>query len=148
MRIILKKDVSKVGQRLDVKEVPDGYASNFLIPNGLAIPATKENLAMRDREVATREETKNKELELVKAHFKKVGDEALVIEVPANDQGHLFKAVTAKTISQELKARRDIDLPEEAIILTEPIKSLGPHEVTLSYKDKKQKLHLLVEKIK
>src|SRR5258706_11763125 len=117
MKVILKKDVSKVGQRLDVKDVPDGYAFNFLIPNGLAIPATKDNLVLRDREVAMREETKATESKLVAAHFKKVGDEALVIKVPANDQGHLFKAVTAKTISEELKSRRDISLPEEAIIL-------------------------------
>ena len=74
-----------------------------------------------------------------------MGDEALVISAPANEQGHLFKSVTAKTIAQSLSEKRGVEIPESAIAVDAPIKSVGPHEVMLSYKNKKQVLHLLIE---
>ncbi len=146
MKVILTKDVPKVGQRGNVKNVPDGYAVNLLIPKGLAVAATAENLARHEKEMASRNEARALEAKLVEAHFTKAGDEVLVISAPANEQGHLFKAVNAKVIAAELDKKRNVSLPESAIVLDAPIKSVGPHTVQLHLKDKKQVLHILIEK--
>jgi large subunit ribosomal protein L9 len=148
MKVILQKDVPKIGQRLAIKEVPDGYAVNFLIPKGLAIAATAENLAKRDKEVSSREDAKALESKLVEAHFNKAADEALVISAPANEQGHLFKAVTTKMIVNLLSEKRNISIPESALVLEHPIKAVGPYEIPLVYKNQKKTLHVLIEKDK
>ena len=145
MKVIFIKDVPKMGRRLEVKDMPDGYARNFLIPKGLAVVATPAEIAKRDREVQSHEDAKRLEDNLVEAHFKMAADETLIIKAHANSEGHLFSGVTAKLICDHLEKDRHIVIPEKAIKLKHAIKSVGAYEIELSYKDKKKKLHILVQ---
>lgn len=145
MKVILIKDVPKIGKRLDIKEIPNGYAMNFLIPRGLAILASPAEIAKRDKEVQSQKDSKALEDSLVESHFTKAADETLIIKMQANSEGHLFSGITAKMICEKLFSERHIDIPEKAIILEHHIKSLGPHEISLKYKDLRKTLHILVE---
>ncbi len=145
MKVIFIKDLPKMGKRLDLKEMPDGYARNFLIPKGFAIMATPAEIAKRDREVKAINDTKSAQTAEVESNFKNAADETLIIKAPANSDGHLFSGITTKIIAEHLKADRGAIVPEKAILLEHAIKSVGPHEVELQNKNKKLKLHILVE---
>ncbi len=145
MKVIFVKDVPKMGRRLEVKDMPDGYARNFLIPKGLVVVATPTELAKRDREVQSHEDAKRLVDSLVESHFKKAADETLVLKAQANEEGHLFSGITTKIICDHLETDRHVIIPEKAIKLDHPIKSIGAYEIELTYKDKKRTLHVLVE---
>ncbi len=145
MKVIFIKDLPKMGKRLELKDMPDGYARNFLIPKGYAITATPAEIAKRDREVKTHLDIKSAEDSRVESNFKQAADETLIIKAPANSEGHLFSGITAKIISDHLKKDRHADVPEKAILLEHAIKSIGAHEVQLQNKNKKLILHILVE---
>jgi large subunit ribosomal protein L9 len=145
MKVIFIKDLPKMGKRLELKDMPDGYARNFLIPKGYAIAATPAEIAKRDREVQSHEDKKHLEDSLVEANFKKAADETLIIKAHANSEGHLFSGITAKVICEHLLKDRRTAIPEKAVMLEHPIKTLGAHEIELKNKDKKMILHLLVE---
>jgi large subunit ribosomal protein L9 len=148
MKVIFIKDVPKMGRRLEVKDMPDGYARNFLIPKGLVVAATPAEMAKRDREVQSREDSKALEDKLVEANFEHAADETLVIRMIANEEGHLFSAVTPRIIREHLENDRHVDLPEKAIVIEHPIKTVGPHVIQLQFKDHKKILHILVEPVK
>ncbi len=148
MKVIFIKDMPKVGKRLELKDIPDGYARNFLIPKGFAIPATTAEIARRDKEIKTHQELKKREDSLVEANFKQAADETLIIRTHANEEGHLFSGVTAKVICEHLAKDRQVEIPEKAIMLEHPIKTVGAHQVELKYKNEKKTLHILVEAVK
>jgi large subunit ribosomal protein L9 len=145
MKVIFIKDVPKMGKRLEVKDMPDGYARNFLLPKGLVVLATPAEIAKRDREVQSHEDTKRLEDHLVESHFQKAADETLIMKAQANDEGHLFSGITAKIICEKLEKDRHVVIPEKSIKLEHAIKAVGAYEVELHYKDKKKVLHILVE---
>lgn len=145
MKIILTKDVKKVGQKHEIKEVPDGYALNFLIPNKMAIIATNDAIEKRNREVKQHEDKIALESKLVETHFSNAADETLVIKAHANEEGHLFSGITAKVIREHLSLNRHIEIPEKAIYIEHPIKAVGPHTAELEYSGKKKTLHIVVE---
>ena len=145
MKVIFIKDLPKMGKRLEVRDMPDGYARNFLIPKGFVVVATPAEIAKRDREVQSHVDTKKLEDSLVQSHFKTAADETLVIRAHANEEGHLFSGISTKIIVDLLEKERRIVIPEKAIMLEHPIKALGAYEIPLRYKEKNIVLHVLVE---
>ena len=114
----------------DIKNVSDGYARNFLIPNGLAKPATAETEKQAEILKKKRESenltSKEGAIELAKTL------EGFVLEVAedANEEGHLYGSVNAKIISEAL-AKKKIKIKEDLIDLPGPIKTVGEHEIEL-----------------
>ncbi len=145
MKVIFIKDLPKMGKRLELKDMPDGYARNFLIPKGYAIAATPAEIAKRDKEVKSTQDKKQLEDSLVEANFKKAADETLIIKAHANGEGHLFSGVTAKIICEHLSKDRRVEIPEKSVLLEHAIKTVGAHEIQLNNKGKKLILHLLIE---
>lgn len=135
MQVILLKDVPKVGKRTDVKNVSDGYALNFLIPQGLAERATEGKIATlteareKQHDAASRESASR--IEEIR------GLDGVVIELtlPANEQGHLYEKLDAKKIAAIISDARKINISGDAIQLPEPIKETGTHSITLSIED-------------
>ncbi len=130
MRVILLRDVAKIGRRYEVKEVPSGHAQNFLIPQKLAIPATPD--ALRKLEVEMKKKTImtdrhdsdfTSSLEMLKSS-------GVDISLPANEQGHLFKGVHASDIVKHLTSQ-GLRIDEKEIVLPHPLKEVGEHAVTL-----------------
>jgi large subunit ribosomal protein L9 len=126
MKVILMRDVAKLGRRFTVAEVPDGYALNKLIPSGMALAATPENLKKvhaRNEKQATNKITEVAEFKTAVAALK---ESPVVISVEANAQEHLFKSVKAGDIASALAALGHA-IPVESIKLAEPIKALGEY---------------------
>lgn len=131
VEVILTSSIVGLGAESDQVKVNAGYARNYLLPHGLAIPMTQSNKkrleSLRKRR-AEREATEfNTMTELAKALSKLVA----VITVKTGDDGKMFGTVTAGSIADQLKNQFDIMLDKRKIHLEQPIKALGDHEVEL-----------------
>lgn len=133
MDIILVKDVDNLGRTGDEVEVKDGYARNYLIPQGFAVAATESAL----KQMAEIRETRRKqrELEVKKARetAEKLKKVSCTIAMEVGEEDKLFGAVTASDISEELH-KEDIEIDKKQIMLSKPFKELGVYTV-------KAKLH-------
>ncbi len=130
MKVILLRDVAKLGKRFAIAKVPDGYALNKLIPQGLVEAATPENLKrVKERKGKVQA---NKESEQTTFAATLVALRDVVVEVPAeaNAQDHLFKSIKTTDVAAAL-ATLGHAVPVSAITLNEPIKSLGTFSVPL-----------------
>lgn len=143
MKVILLKDVAKIGRRFDVVEVPNGHAQNMLIPKGLAEIATPAGI----KRIAKQKERNQSQGEELLAKMSEVSTktevEPLVINLEANELGHLFKAVSVKDVCEVAKDR-GLDVPEELIVMTTPIKEVGDHTVDVVVKDNTLRLSIKV----
>ncbi|NLX70677.1 MAG: 50S ribosomal protein L9 [Clostridiales bacterium] len=131
MKVILTKDVKGQGKQGDVVNVSDGYARNYLFPRGLAIEADEKSLrALKEQK---QKEAKRKQNELAEAQ--KLADTisqlTVVIKAKTGGSGKLFGSVTNKEIADELKKQHKIDLDRKKIVLPEPIKDIGLHNVSV-----------------
>jgi large subunit ribosomal protein L9 len=131
MKVIFIKKVPKVGNIGDIKEQPDGYVRNFLIPKGFAVLATPEAIKKIERAASEIRVTKEIQTDLFKKNLESVNGTGVTISVKANPQGSLFKAVHAKDISEALKKQHQITIDEAFIKLAEPIKHAGEFPVTV-----------------
>ncbi len=128
MKVILLKDVAALGHAGDVREVKDGHARNYLLPRGLAAPATESSLRALEQTKAAagrREARFGEELNALKGRL-----ESLVVEVRARagEDGKLFGSVTAQDVADAIQ-RQGIDVSKKQIELEEPIKNTGFYKV-------------------
>jgi len=131
MKIILLKDVPKLGQAGEVKEVKNGYAQSMLIPNGLAEMATDkkiEALEKKKDEVQAQNEAKEKELIF---SLNALDGKKITMKLPVNEKGHLYKQITKEDIQEAIKKESSQDIPVSVIVLEHSIKEAGQHEIQL-----------------
>ncbi|MCA9438280.1 MAG: 50S ribosomal protein L9 [Candidatus Omnitrophica bacterium] len=130
MQVVLKETVYNLGGAGSVVKVKDGYARNFLIPRGLAIPATSG--AKRHIEHIQRLAEKKRATEIKDASDLKVKLEALslTVEAKAGERGKLYGSVTSVDIANAI-AEQGIEVDRRKIILDHPLRSLGEHTVRL-----------------
>lgn len=142
MKIILRKDYENLGQAGQVVEVKKGYASNFLIPNGIAVIATESN--KRHSEEVTRQQSRkrNKELEEAKKLAGDLSNVSVDITVKTGEENRLFGSVTSQMVHDALVEKGYTTLDKRKISIGEPIKSLGEHEVDIKLH------HSVIAKIK
>jgi len=131
MKIILIQDVKKHGKKGDVINVSDGYAKNYLIPQGLGIEATKASI--NDLNLKNQAENKKKEEELNMASKLKdeLTNKVVIIPVKAGEGGKLFGSVNSKKIALATKEQLKFKLDKKKIQLDEPIRTLGNHMVPI-----------------
>ena len=143
MKVILLRDVAKIGRRYEIVEVPDGFALNKLIPKKDAEAATPANVKRiqqnKDRTNASKAETAAE----IKATVDNLNQEKLNISMEANDLGHLFQAVNARDVAKSAKDR-GFNLPDDTIVITEPIKSIGEHQIYIKNQDEKLPLTIII----
>lgn len=124
--------MAKLGDAGDIVTVAGGYARNYLIPRGLAVPATKGNVkhaeTWRDSR-AIREARDRTQAEDLKA---KLEAQRLVVPAQAGPDGRLFGSVTAAQIAETIAATAGIEIDRHRIELAEPIRHLGIHEVAVA----------------
>ncbi len=129
MKVILQQDVKGQGKKGQLVEVSDGYGRNFLLPRKLAVEATAENLntmKMQDKAKAARlAEEKAQALALVE----QLKNCPVKIPARAGQGGKLFGAVTAREISEALKAQYGLDVNKSRLVVAEPIKAFGSYEI-------------------
>ncbi len=133
MDIILLKNLDKVGYKHDVVTVKNGYARNFLIPEGIAVIANKPNMAKLDALKEKEIQAENARLEEYKVIAEKINGQTLVIPVKAGTSGKIFGSVTNVQVIAALKEKFDIDVDRRKVTIPEEIKELGtfPAEVKL-----------------
>ncbi len=131
IKVVLEQDVESLGGSGDVVRVRPGYARNFLIPRGLAVPATTANLARVDElkraAVVRAEKAKEEAQELAK----KLGAASIKLERAVGEENKMYGSVTAKDIEEAYAAQHSLSFDKRKLHLAEPIKTLGLSEVTL-----------------
>lgn len=131
MKVMLKQDVKGLGTSGQVKEVSDGYARNYLIPRGLAEPATPEALRQADARKAGEAKRLAEEEQRARALADRVATEALVIHARAGEKERLYGSITAADIAEALERRHGQPFDKRRIELREPIRKVGTHRVPM-----------------
>ena len=134
MKVILLRDVAKIGRRFEIVDVPDGFALNKLIPKKDAEPATPANIKRVNQNKERLQANKSELLAQVKSIVEKLNAEPLSLAVEANEIGHLFQAINTKNIANYAKDR-GLNLSDDWIIIETPIKSIGEHKVKIKVQD-------------
>ena len=134
MKVLLYKDVPSLGWLGDVVEVNDGYARNYLLPQGIAKTATEANIKAIAEEKAKRAERRIAEKKRLEEAAEKVKDAEAVIAAKANVQGHLFGSVGPADIAENLRAQ-GFEVANEVVKMDEHIKQVGTHPVELKFTD-------------
>ena len=130
MKVILTTDVPKLGKSGDMKQVADGYATNFLIPQGLAVSAAGGAYRAWQHDIASREEKRKKEREEADIAATRIASTTLTMGVKVGEGGKLYGSITSKDIADAL-ARRGIEIDRHKIDLEEPLKTLGTYKVAI-----------------
>ena len=133
MEVILKETIKRLGEIGDVVKVKPGYGRNYLIPSGKAAYATPENLRILSQEKEELERKQQAEIELITSRSKEFENLRLTIEANVTEEGNLYGSIgtidivnSAKNIGKDIE-RSEVNLPDG------PIKSIGEHEVTLTF---------------
>lgn len=137
MKIILKETIDKLGKAGEIVEAKNGYARNFLIPQGKAVAASAANMKVYEQERAAIQRKVAKEVEAAQALADQLNKVSITATIQVGEEDKVFGAVTNQTIADLLK-EKDFDIDRKKIILEEPLKALGVYEVPI-------KLHSEVE---
>ena len=124
MRVILKEDVKKVGKRGEIVNVADGYARNYLIARGLAVPETKKSLEILSDQKAVEAAEEKKKEEAAKETAAQLEKMLLTFNVKSGKDGKVFGSVSTKQIAEALN-KQGIRIDKRKILDTSPIQSLG-----------------------
>jgi large subunit ribosomal protein L9 len=126
MKVLLLKDVYKLGRAGDIKKVADGYGRNYLIPQGLAALATPGTLQQVERiraQAAARRAALNEEMGGVAALL---AGQSLVFASKAGETGKLYGSITTQMIADAINQKLNLTIDRHQI-LSEPIRTLGEH---------------------
>ena len=130
MKLLLQRNIEKLGNIGDIVEVAAGYGRNYLLPQGFAVEVTADNVnrfeGMRRRLIALEQETKEK-FEVLAKEIEKA---SCTVVTNASEEGHLYGSVSARDISAQFAAE-DIEIEPKSILLAEPIKELGIYMVRI-----------------
>lgn len=132
MKVILLRDVEKLGKKFDVKEVADGYARNFLIPKGLAKPATESALKTLEAEKAAAEAMAVEDLKKTEEMVAALDGQEIEIPAKAGEDGKLYGSLTPLKIAKTLKDK-GMEIKKNQIKLSAPIKEVGEHEIIIEF---------------
>lgn len=127
MKVILNKDIKGIGKKLQVVEVSEGYARNYLLPKKIATIATNSSI----NEAASKNESlkfkKEMEIEAAKKLKEKLEKGYIKFNHKIGENGRLFGSVTEKEIADEIKKVYNVKIDKKKISLKEPIKALGSY---------------------
>ncbi len=146
MKVILNQDVYNLGEEGDVCEVANGYARNYLIPQGFAVLYNKQNAAVFESRKAAIEKRKEEKRKASLSLKEKIEAQEIVLKVPSGEKGKLFGSVTNANIADALKSlgitveRKKIELPEHTL------KALGTYTAKIKlYGDETAELKVVVK---
>lgn len=128
MRVVLREDIDKLGRRGEVREVAAGYARNFLLPKGKALPATDGNMKRVEQERRRYAVIQAKEKEDAAAVGRRLAGVSCTIVRKVGENDQLYGSVTAADIGEYL-AKEGIEIDKRRILLEEPIKALGIYTI-------------------
>jgi large subunit ribosomal protein L9 len=130
MKVLLLKDVYKLGRAGDVKKVADGYGRNFLIPHGMAVLATAGALKQAEHIRARANEQRailNKEMDAI---AKKLEGVVLTFAAKASETGKLYGSVTSQMIAEALQKKTEVEVQRRQVDM-QPLRNLGTYKVSI-----------------
>jgi large subunit ribosomal protein L9 len=130
VKVILTQDIAKLGKSGEMKVVADGYATNYLIPRNLAVPAAGGAYRAWQHDIASREEKRKREREEAEIAATRISSTTLTMGVKVGEGGKLYGSITTKDIADAL-GRRGITIDRHKIELEEPLKTLGTYKVAI-----------------
>lgn len=128
MKVLLIKDVYKLGRAGDVKKVADGYGRNFLLPQGMAVLATPNALKQAEKikaEAIKQRAALNQEMSAI---AQVLGGLTLGFPAKAGETGKLYGSITAEDVATAIKARTNVEIKRQQIDM-QPIRTLGEHPI-------------------
>jgi len=132
MRVILLKDIENVGKKYEIKEVKDGYARNFLFPQGLAKQATKKNIKFIEEQKEELAQKAEEELKEIQKNVSAIDGQEVIIPVKVGEDGQLFESINQQKIYEKLK-ELGFEVKKKQIELGEPIKELGEFPMKIKF---------------
>lgn len=130
MEVIMKETIDTLGEVGEIVNVKPGYGRNYLIPQEKAVPATKENRLIRDRNLAAIEAQREQQRKTDNELTKKLAGTVIKIEKRVGPDGKLYGSVTAADIADELE-KLGMKIDKKKIILEDPIKTIGEHTISI-----------------
>lgn len=146
MKVILLKDVKKLGKEGDIVEVNNGYGRNYILPKKIGVEVNNENL--NDLKLQNENEKKlaKENLEAAKALKEDLEAKKVTVKIKAGKEGRTFGSVSTKDIQKAIKEDLKLDIDKKKIVLKDTIKSLGTYNVTIKlHKKVSAKVRLSVE---
>ncbi|MGI9079697.1 MAG: 50S ribosomal protein L9 [Acidimicrobiales bacterium] len=131
MKVILRSDVSNVGNKGDVLDVADGYARNFLVPRGLAFKAAPGAIAQAADMRRARDLRHARDRASAEEVATRLAPKVITIPAKAGAEGRLFGSVTAAEVVTAVETQAGVTLDRRRLHLDEPIKTVGVHEVAV-----------------
>ena len=129
MKVILLQDVKKIGMKGEIKEVADGYARNFLLPQNLAILATPQAIENFIKQAEAARQAAEIDLKATQDLASRLDGQEVRLKAKSSKDGKLFGGISAMQIVAALQ-KQGFKLLKEQIIISEPIKSAGEHKIT------------------
>ncbi len=131
MKVVLLRDVPKLGKKGEVVNASDGYARNFLIPRGLAVEATKEVLQKLEEERKEEERLRQQQKTESEALLSELKKHVFKIQVKAGESGKLFGSLTNNDIAEVISKTLGREFDKKWVVLDKPIKEIGIYDVAV-----------------
>ncbi len=131
MKVVLKRDVADLGLANEIKEVSDGYARNYLLPQGLAVRATAKQVNIAKQKRASDRERMEQQRIRSEKIAERLKGQPFHFKVKAGEHGHLYGSITAANIAERISRVLDESFDKRQISLDEPIRELGIYLVDL-----------------
>ncbi len=131
MKVILLKDIKKLGKRYDVKDVADGYFQIFLLPQGLAVVATPQNVAKLNASKIKIDEMRKKEHDRLVKLLDLLKSKTIEVHAKAASSGKLFSSVKAEDIAKAIESTVNEAVSPDSILLDMPLDNVGEHKVKI-----------------
>ena len=145
MKVVLLEDIKTLGKKGDIVEASDGYAGNFLLPKKKAIAATAENLNTLKLQKANADKIAAELLAEAKALKDKIEKSEVTVKIKGGEGGKTYGSVSTKEIAQAMKDQSGLEVDKKKIVLPEPIKTFGVHEISIKlHKEVSAKLKVKV----
>ena len=132
MKVVFLQDVSAKGKKGEIREVADGYARNFLLPQGLAVPATPTAIKVAETQFEERAQRQVRQQEERGELIERLEGQVLYFKARAGAKGRLHGAVTSADIAAELSRLIDFQIDKKKVELDEPLHHLGSYEIAVS----------------
>jgi large subunit ribosomal protein L9 len=131
MKVILLEDVKSVGKKGDTVELKEGYAKNFIIPKKLGVEATGANLNTLKLQKQNEEKVAKEQYEAALALKAEIEQMLVKVEIKGGEGGKTFGSISSKEITKAVSDQYNKEIDKKKIVINEPIKTAGTHEVTV-----------------
>ncbi|MGI8792843.1 MAG: 50S ribosomal protein L9 [Acidimicrobiales bacterium] len=131
MKVVLRKDVDRLGKKGDIIEVADGFARNYLLPRGHAFQASGGVMVQASAMRRSRDLRDSKDRESAELIARTLVSKTVTVTAKAGPEGKLFGSVTSAEIADAVQAQAGVELDRRKLVLDDSIKTIGTHEVVV-----------------